>query len=105
MGRYYAAVDIGATKTTVSVSCRSGILARVYQLTRKVGDRGTVPRQIDFLIGYTCEQAQIDRSQIAAVGISTALSLVMPENWIADWKKRKPWQQAPDTTVLEPDIA
>jgi glucokinase len=72
MGRYYAAVDIGATKTTVSVSSRSGILARVYQLTRKSGDQSTVPRQIDFLIGYTCEQAQIDKAQIGAVGISTA---------------------------------
>jgi glucokinase len=72
MGQYFAAVDIGATKTTVSVSSRRGILARVYQLTRKRGDRETVPRQIDFLIGTTCEQAQIDRRHIAAVGISTA---------------------------------
>jgi len=72
MGRYFAAVDIGATKTTVSVSSRRGILARVYQLTRKSGDNGTVPRQVDFLIGYTCAQARIDRRRIAAVGISTA---------------------------------
>ena len=72
MEGFFVAVDIGATKTTVSVSSRQGILARVYQLTRKKGDRGTVPRQIDFLIGFVCEQARIDKGQISAVGISTA---------------------------------
>jgi glucokinase len=114
MGRYYAAVDVGATKTTVSVSSRSGILARVYQLTRKSGDRGTVPRQIDFLIGTTCEQAQIDRRQIAAVGISTAspfeksdgyLSLAAPNICGGLGKKREgidnDWTEVP----LERDLS
>jgi glucokinase len=76
MARCYAAVDIGATKTTVSVSSRSGILARVYQLTRKRGDPGTVPRQVDFLIRTTCAQARVDKRQIGAVGISTASPFV-----------------------------
>ena len=71
MDRYFAAVDIGATKTTASVCSREGILARVYQLTRKKGDRGTVPRQVDFLIGHVCRRAGIERAQIDAVGIST----------------------------------
>jgi predicted NBD/HSP70 family sugar kinase len=39
------------------------------------------------------------------LGDMAGLSLVMPESWIADWQKRKPWQQAPDTIVLEPDIS
>jgi len=72
MQEYFAAVDVGATKTTASVSSRGGILARVYQPTRKRGDRGTVPRQVDFLIGFACRQAAIDKGQITAVGISTA---------------------------------
>jgi glucokinase len=72
MQECFAAVDIGATKTTASVSSRDGILARIYQLTRKRGNRGTVPRQVDFLIGYVCERAGIDKGRIGAVGISTA---------------------------------
>jgi glucokinase len=68
----FAAVDIGATKTTVSVSSRQGILARVYQLTRKTGDRGAVPRQVDFLIDYVCRRVGIDKGGVSAVGISTA---------------------------------
>jgi glucokinase len=72
MEGYFAAVDIGATKTTVSVSSRRRILVRVYQLTRKHGDRSAVPCQVDFLIGKACERAGIDKDRIAAVGISTA---------------------------------
>jgi glucokinase len=72
MGQCFAAVDIGATKTTVSVSSRRGILARVYQLTRKIGDPGTVPRQVDFLIEAACTEAGVEKRQISAVGISTA---------------------------------
>ena len=72
MQEYFAAVDIGATKTTASVSSRDGILARVYQLTRKRGDRATVPRQVVFLIGVACRRAAIDKARIDAVGISTA---------------------------------
>jgi glucokinase len=83
MGEYLAAVDIGATKTTVSVSCRNGILARVYQLTRKVGDIGTVPRQVDFLIGYVCEQAGIGKTQVAAVGISTTTPFEKRNGYLA----------------------
>ncbi len=82
MGQYFAAVDIGATKTTVSISERSGILARVYQLTRKRGDQGTVPRQIDFLIGTTCRLAQVERDQITAVGISTASPFVKEDGYL-----------------------
>jgi glucokinase len=72
MQEYFAAVDIGATKTTASVSSRNGILARVYQPTRKIGGHRTVPQQVDFLIGYVCERAGLDKGQIRAVGISTA---------------------------------
>ena len=72
MQEYFAAVDIGATKTTASVSSRDGILARVYQPTRKRGDRRTIPRQVDFLIDFACRRAAIEKAWIRAVGISTA---------------------------------
>lgn len=113
MGQYFAAVDIGATKTTVSVSSRRGILARVYQLTRKSGDQGTVPRQVDFLIGTACAQARVEKPQIRAVGISTAspfektdeaLSLIAPNICGALGDKRQvignDWRQVP----LERDL-
>jgi glucokinase len=83
MRQYFAAVDIGATKTTVSVSSRSGILARVYQLTRKSGDPGTVPRQVDYLIRTACEQARIDKRQIDAVGISTASPFIRTDETLS----------------------
>jgi glucokinase len=80
---YFAAVDIGATKTTASLCSREGILARVYQLTRKTGDNGAVPRQVDFLIGHVCEQAGISRGKIAAVGVSTASPFVKKRGKLA----------------------
>ena len=113
MGQYFVAVDIGATKTTVSVSSRRGILARVYQFTRKSGDPGTVPRQVDFLIDTACAQAGIDRPRIGAVGISTAspfvktdgiLSLIAPNICGGLGQKRQEigndWRQVP----LERDL-
>jgi len=72
MAGYFAAVDIGATKTTVSVSARRGILARVYQLTSKRGDNATLPRQLDFLITQACGLSGVQKRKIEAVGISTA---------------------------------
>jgi glucokinase len=113
MGQYFVAVDIGATKTTVSVSSRRGILARVYQLTRKRGDPGTVPRQVDYLIGTACAQARVGKWQIGAVGISTAspftktdefLALIAPNICGGLGEKRKDidndWRQVP----LERDL-
>ena len=113
MEQYFAAVDIGATKTTASVSSRRGILSRVYQLTRKSGDPGTVPRQVDFLIAAACAEARVEQAQIGAVGISTAspfektdgvLSLIAPNICGGLGEKRKEirndWRQVP----LERDL-
>jgi glucokinase len=66
-----AAVDIGGTKITASVSSRRGVLARVYQATRKRGDDRTIPRQVQFLLGEACRGAGLHRRGITAVGIST----------------------------------
>jgi len=30
-----------------------------------------------------------------------ALSLVMPEEWIEEWQKKRPWEYAPEAIVLE----
>jgi len=32
------------------------------------------------------------------------LSLVMPDSWITGWHAGKPWEQAPDITMLESDV-
>jgi len=28
----------------------------------------------------------------------------MPDSWIAGWQAGKPWEQAPEMTVLESDV-
>ncbi len=72
MNRYFAAVDIGGTKITVSIADKDGLVAKVYQSTEKQGDEGTVPRQVDFLVCYLCRLIGIEPDRVAAVGISTA---------------------------------
>jgi glucokinase len=51
--------------------------------------------------GVVFKRSELDQY----LGDMAGLSLVMPDGWIADWQKRKPWQHAPDTTVLEPELA
>jgi predicted NBD/HSP70 family sugar kinase len=34
------------------------------------------------------------------LGDMAGLSLVMPDSWVPDWQRRKPWLRAPDTIVL-----
>ena len=65
-------LDIGGTKTTASVCGPQGILARVYQATRKRGDEGTIPRQVRYLVGEACRLAGVDLTRVTALGISTA---------------------------------
>lgn len=36
------------------------------------------------------------------LGDVAALSLVIPEEWIGDWRKRKPWEGAPPTIHIDP---
>jgi hypothetical protein len=35
------------------------------------------------------------------LGDIAALSLVMPEDWIAFWEENEPWKQAPEMIVLD----
>ena len=69
---YKAGVDIGGTKITASLSDKNGILVKVYQPTKLEGDYTTLPKQVDFLIGYICDKIGIKKEEIDSVGISTA---------------------------------
>jgi glucokinase len=66
-----AAVDIGGTKVTASISHADGILAKVYQKTAKIGENTTLPRQVDRMISEVCQRAGVQKKAIQAVGIST----------------------------------
>jgi len=68
---YLAAVDIGGTKITASISDKKGILCKVYQLTKKKGNNKTIPNQVDRLIQHCCNNINLKKSQISAVGISS----------------------------------
>ena len=45
------------------------------------------------------KHSQLDRY----LGDMAGLSLVMPKDWIEDWRDRAPWRSAPETIVLDPD--
>jgi glucokinase len=67
-----ASVDIGATKITVSICGREGIISRVYQRTRLEGDDSSIPCQVKDLIDLSIEKMEIPLNSISAVGVSTA---------------------------------
>jgi len=66
-----AAVDIGGTKVTASLSDRNGILGKVLQPTVKTGENTALPGQVDSMIDAVCGRAAVAREDIAALGIST----------------------------------
>ena len=55
MANLLAAVDIGGTKVTASVSDSSGILAKVRESTCLEGDERALPRQVDAMIARACD--------------------------------------------------
>jgi len=69
---YLAAVDIGASKITVSLADDSGILVKVYQETWLAGEPEAIPNQVDTLIQHCCRVISIETRQVSAVGISSA---------------------------------
>jgi glucokinase len=71
MDSLLAAIDIGGTKVTASVSDRNGILAKVRQATCLQGDEHALPRQVRELIGRACAEARVDEALVDAVGVST----------------------------------
>ncbi|MBW6516925.1 MAG: ROK family protein [ANME-2 cluster archaeon] len=70
-GPYLAGVDIGGTKITVSLANAGGIPVKVYQHTRLEGTHTVIPEQVDFLLGYACEQSGVQPDTIMAVGVSS----------------------------------
>jgi len=68
---YLAAVDIGGTKITVSIANVNGILVKVYQPVHLEGDNLAVPKQVDSMVGHACEQIDIGKDEIYALGVST----------------------------------
>ena len=68
---FFAAVDIGGTKITVSLANREKILAKVYQPVQLEGDIKTIPQQLDLLIRYLCDLKGISKDEINAVGIGS----------------------------------
>ncbi len=68
---YLAGVDVGGTKVTASVAGERGILAKVYQETRKRGEPEAVPEQVDSLVRQACAHAGVDPGAVRALGIST----------------------------------
>ncbi len=71
MAALLAAVDIGGTKVTASVSDSSGILAKVRESTCLEGDERALPRQVDGMIGRACAAAGATPADVQAVGVST----------------------------------
>lgn len=70
MDKILAAVDIGGTKITVSLTSKEKILIKVYQLTEKKGENTAVPVQIDNLISHCCDSINIKKEEISAIGVS-----------------------------------
>jgi glucokinase len=70
-GMYLAAVDIGGTKVSASVSDRNGIIAKVKEPTCKEGDDAALPRQVIALVAAACADAGVRVDDIEAVGVST----------------------------------
>ncbi len=70
--KIFVAVDIGATKITVSLAGVSGILTKVYQPVKLTGEPEDVPKQVRKLIIYCSQKLNIDDDRIAALGISSA---------------------------------
>ncbi len=71
MKDYLAAVDVGGTKVSVSVSNREGIAAKRREPTCKQGDETALPMQIDSMIRGACNDAGVSVDDVSAVGVST----------------------------------
>lgn len=83
MEDHIAAVDIGATKITVSICSRTGFVKRIYQGIKLEGDELAVPHQVSRMIGKCCDLAGIGTEEIIGVGISSAGPFINLEDHIA----------------------
>ncbi|MGA1822346.1 MAG: ROK family protein [Thermoplasmatota archaeon] len=83
MADHIAAVDIGATKITVSICSRIGFVRRIHQGIGLSGDELSIPRQVSRMIGKCCELAEIGTQEIVGVGVSSAGPFINLEDHIA----------------------
>ncbi|MEE9323874.1 MAG: ROK family protein, partial [Candidatus Aenigmarchaeota archaeon] len=82
MGNYIAGVDIGGTYVTASLADKEGFKFRARQSVwlypgkspysdKYHTDGRIIPEQVDFLIKFCCEETNVKKKSIDAVGIST----------------------------------
>jgi glucokinase len=69
--QYIAGLDIGGTKIAATVANAEGVLARVMELTVKIGKPDALGRQALALIQTACEQAGTTMDAIDVLGVSS----------------------------------
>jgi glucokinase len=84
---YAACIDIGGTKTAVSIVDSHGWRARLIEPSASTGASDALPRQIVQMVDHACAQAGIDPHQVTTAGVAScgpfvveggALSLAAP---------------------------
>ena len=83
MADHIAAVDIGATKITISLCSRKGFVRRIHQGIGLTGDELSVPRQVSRMTRKCCELAGIGIEEIVGVGVSSAGPFINLDDHIA----------------------
>jgi len=72
-----ACVDIGGTKVAVSLVDAHGIRGRMVEPTVKTGESDALAQQVLRMLDQSCATAQVDRKQIAAVGVASCGPFVL----------------------------
>jgi glucokinase len=78
-----ACVDIGGTKTSVSLATANGWRARVVASSPTTGHSDALPQQILMQIAQACEQAGVHTQSVHAAGIASCGPFVMQEGMLA----------------------
>ncbi len=77
-----ACVDIGGTKVAVSMVDHRGALGRMVDATAKQGAPDALARQVLRMIGASCQAADIDARDIAAVGVASCGPFVLNQGLV-----------------------
>jgi glucokinase len=78
-----ACIDIGGTKTAVSLVDAHGWRARVIEPSASAGAPDVLPRQIVRMVDAACTQAGIDPGHVTAAGIASCGPFVMEHGALA----------------------
>jgi glucokinase len=78
-----ACVDIGGTKTSVSLAGASGWRARVVAPSPTTGNSDALPRQILAQLQQACDQAGVEVHTVRSLGIASCGPFVMQEGMLA----------------------